>query len=61
MRSLPRGGFMNVGDFPIIIYFNDDAALVMRGNFYAIGESGANHQSIAGNGCIAISLDAEIR
>ena len=52
---------MNMNNFPIAVYFDDDAAFVVRGDFDALGESGANHQSIACDGGVAISLDIEIR
>ena len=51
---------MDVDDFPISIYFDDDAALIMRGDFDTIGEGCANHQGVASDGCVAISLDVEI-
>ncbi len=40
MRCLPRRRLVDVDNFPYAVDLDDDAALIMRGNFNAIRQSG---------------------
>ena len=51
---------MHMNNFPVSINFYNHTALIMRGDFNPLGEGGADHQCIAGDGGVAISLDVEI-
>ena len=46
---------------PCTVHFDDDARLVVRGNFYPVRRGSTDEQGVTGNGAVAVTLDVEVR